>query len=140
MKRAAAIAAACLLIAASLVLIFIFIIYPGLNNNLPGDNGITGIVTLGPLRPVVREGDTEPNEKPYPDAVILIKDANGDKIIKQIKSDQNGEFTVALFPNTYTLEPQTPGGSILPRASPQTVEVKQGQYTEVKIEYDTGIR
>lgn len=108
--------------------------------NQSGNSGIVGKVSLGPLSPVVREGDKTPNEKPYPEATILIKDSEGRKTIKQFKSDEKGEFKVSLSPGVYRLEPLTPKGQILPIGSSQVIEVKPAEFTNVTITYDTGIR
>ena len=98
------------------------------------DSGITGMVTLGPISPVQREG--EPNDKPY-SATIIIKDHAG-AIVTQVQSGADGRFTVNLPPGTYTLEPVN--GNPLPRAGTQDVTIQPHTFAEVTISYDTGIR
>lgn len=101
-------------------------------------SGIKGIVMIGPISPVEKEGEI--NEKPYPGAVILIMDSKGKKEIASVKSDQNGRFEIYLAPDTYQLLPQTPDKQPLPVADPQTVVVTADKFTEVTINYDSGIR
>ena len=101
-------------------------------------SGIKGIVMIGPISPVEKEGEI--NEKPYSGAVILIMDSTGKKEIASVKSDQNGRFEIYLAPDTYQLLPQTPDKQPLPVAEPQTVVVTANKFTEVTIPYDSGIR
>jgi hypothetical protein len=104
----------------------------------PLTSGINGIVMLGPLKPVTREGEI--NEKPYPDAIIWIMNEPGTRKIAEVKSDADGRFTIALVPGKYLLKPQSPIGQTLPRAEQQVVEVLPDQFVGVTINYDTGIR
>lgn len=122
------------------VLLFYFNNLNSINYNQSSNSGIVGKVLLGPISPVVREGDKMPNEKLYPHATILVKDSEGRKTITQFTSDENGEFKINLSPGVYKLEPQTPKGSALPIGSSQTVEIKPGGFTNVTINYDSGIR
>lgn len=103
------------------------------------NSGIFGQVVIGPQCPVVAEGmEEECADKPY-QATILVKTEDGSREVTRFTSDANGQFRVALPPGTYLLEP-IPGGSPFPFGKPQLVEVREGQYTEVTILYDTGIR
>lgn len=101
-------------------------------------SGIKGIVMIGPISPVEKEGEI--NEKPYPEAVIQIMDSKGKKEVASVKSDQNGRFEIYLAPGTYQLLPKTPDKQPLPVAEPQTVVVTANKFTEVTIQYDSGIR
>ena len=101
------------------------------------DSGVQGTVWIGPVSPVQKEGD--PNEKPYPDARILVKDAAG-KTVATIVSGKDGSYRVALDPGTYTISPQSPEGSPLPRGTDATVVVVQGVFTPLDLHYDSGIR
>lgn len=99
------------------------------------DSGIRGQVTIGPTCPgPVRIGQS--CDQPY-QANISVLDPQG-HVVTQFRADPQGRFEVPLPPGTYTLHPETPG--VLPRAADQTVMVGSGQFTDVTIEYDTGIR
>jgi hypothetical protein len=99
-------------------------------------SGIEGQVLLGPACPGPVSVDKPCPDKPY-QATILVKDQNG-KTITQFQCDPNGKFRVSLSPGTYTLHPESSGA--YPRAADQTVAVKPGQFTQVQITYDSGIR
>ncbi len=100
-------------------------------------SGIEGAVTEGPMcpGPVSVDNNTCP-DRPY-QATITILNANNIQVT-QVQSDASGIFKVALPPGTYTLQPRP--GNPLPRAADQTVVVTAGQYTQVAIVYDTGMR
>lgn len=108
------------------------------NNGTPtADSGIEGIVTIGPMCPVVQEGTPCPDQ-PY-QAEIVVRDSEGDQVTA-FESAADGTFRLALDPGTYTLEPQTPDDSPLPFASPVGVIVRSAPYVRVDIAYDSGIR
>lgn len=101
-------------------------------------SGIYGKVTLGPLTPVVREGDESKNVRPY-QSTIAVKDINSSKMIKRFSSDTNGEFKVYLAPGIYLLDPLSKN-SMPPVGKPVTVIVRPNMFTVVNIPYDSGIR
>ncbi|MFQ5796181.1 MAG: hypothetical protein ACE5JP_14185 [Candidatus Bipolaricaulia bacterium] len=102
-------------------------------------SGIIGKVLIGPQCPVIKLGMEEQcQDKPY-QATVIIKTEDGLREITQFSSDSNGEFRVVLEPGTYLLEPLL-SGFRFPRAGPEIVTVETGQFTEITILYDTGIR
>jgi hypothetical protein len=103
------------------------------------DSGITGTVLAGPQCPVVGPNSgPECSDKPLV-ASIVVRSAAG-LFVTRFTSDASGQFRVPLVPGSYVLDPQPVSSSGLPRGVPQTVEVEVGQFTEVTIMYDTGIR
>jgi hypothetical protein len=101
---------------------------------LADESGITGVVTLGPISPVQREGESI--ERPY-EATIVFKNGTG-SVVAEVKSGPDGRFMVNLPPGTYLLEPVN--GSPLPRAETQEVLVESDRLTDVVVSYDSGIR
>ena len=99
------------------------------------DSGIEGQVLIGPMCPVMREDQPCPDQ-PY-QAVITILAENGTEI-GRVQSDALGHFRVDLAPGTYTLRPE-PGEGIA-WADEQNVSVGEGQFTQVIVSYDSGIR
>ncbi|MBI3241064.1 MAG: carboxypeptidase regulatory-like domain-containing protein [Chloroflexi bacterium] len=97
--------------------------------------GIEGQVLIGPMCPVVQVGTPCPDQ-PY-QATITVLDANGNQVA-QFRSDAQGQFHVSLVLGTYTLRPESPDH--FTRAGEQTVTVSAGQFTQVMIIYDNGIR
>ncbi|OGO12339.1 MAG: hypothetical protein A2Y53_08485 [Chloroflexi bacterium RBG_16_47_49] len=124
----------------------LFIILIGLNACTQGNpdvptptssSGIEVFVTQGPMCPgPVQLGDTSCPDQPY-QANITILDADNTQIT-QFQSDTNGYYKLPLAPGTYILHPTS--GKPLPQATDQTVVVIEGQFTQVSIVYDTGIR
>jgi hypothetical protein len=103
----------------------------------PSNSGIEGQVHIGPACPVV----TIPS--PCPDApfraTLTIQDDNG-KNVAQLATDALGRFRVALPAGTYLIVPETPNPGRPPRGKPHSASVRAGQYTQVIITYDSGIR
>jgi hypothetical protein len=101
----------------------------------PRGSGIEGQVLIGPMCPVVQQGQECPDQ-PY-QATLTMFDRNGVQIV-QFQSDEQGRFRVALVPGEYILRPESPNG--LPFAGDQSIVVQTGSYTQVTVHYDSGIR
>ena len=100
-------------------------------------SGIEGHVTKGPTCPgPVRIGATDCQDQPF-QANITILDEK-DNLITQFQTDSVGYFKLSLNPGTYIIHPES--GKPLPTAADQTVVVVGGQFTQVTIPYDTGMR
>ena len=100
-----------------------------------GNSGIEGRVFIGPICPVVQEGEECPDQ-PY-QATLTVNSLNGGKIV-QVQTDENGLFKIPLAPGEYILHPESPNA--LPFASEQAVRVEEGKYTQIIVNYDSGIR
>lgn len=118
----------------SLLLVLVLAACGGGNTPAP-TGGIEGQVFIGPMCPVVQFGTPCPDQ-PY-QAMITVLDATGDQVT-QFQSDVRGQFHVPLNPGAYTLRPESPDG--FTRAGEQRVVVSGGQFTQVIITYDSGIR
>ena len=103
----------------------------------PTDSGITGKVLLGPVCPVMIEGQDCPDQ-PY-QATLTVNSLEGRKIV-QFQSDEEGNFNVPLPPGEYILHPETPEGAPLPYAEEQRFTVLPGEFTRLIVQYDSGIR
>ena len=99
------------------------------------EQGIEGIVLLGPQCPVATAQDPCP-DSPY-QAWIRVRRLDG-RTVTRIRSGEDGRFRVGLRPGAYRLDPES--GNPFPSATEQEVEVEAGRYTEVVISFDTGIR
>jgi hypothetical protein len=106
-------------------------------DGVPLDSGVEGVVTIGPMCPVVQEASPCPNEQYQADIVVL--DADGDEALS-FQSGEDGAFVVSLAPGSYTLVPLAPNDGAPPSAPEQQVDVRPGEYTLVVIQYDSGIR
>jgi len=101
------------------------------------DSGVQGTAWVGPVSPVQKAGDA--SEQVYANAWILVKDAAGRTVATAV-SDKAGLYRVALSPGNYTLSPQPPVGSALPRGADVVAEVVKGRFTRLDVHYDSGIR
>jgi hypothetical protein len=103
----------------------------------PVDSGITGKVSVGPMCPVMIEGQDCP-DRPL-QATLTVNSSDGKKIV-QFQTDAQGNFKVPLPPGDYVLHPETPQGKPLPFASDQPFIVSPGEFTQLNVQYDSGIR
>jgi predicted small lipoprotein YifL len=102
------------------------------------DSGIRGLVTLGPTCPVQTENDPQPCSTTYA-ATLEIHDQATDKLVTTVTSGADGRFEVRLPPGTYRIVPQV--AEVLPIAAPlDNVVVAAGRFTEVQVDFDSGIR
>lgn len=99
------------------------------------NSGIEGIITIGPITPVEKVGEI--NYKPYK-TIVIVKSENGLNQITKFSSNNDGSFKVYLKPGNYVILSQKTS-SPFPILKPIVVEVKDNQFTEVNISFDTGI-
>lgn len=106
----------------------------------PPPSGIRGTVLLGPTCPVESSpgaNDPVPCLTPYV-ATLVVLDGEGVKVAT-ITSGGDGRFQLDLPPGDYVVTPES-GTDTYPIAQPQSVTVATGVYTEIQVNYDTGIR
>ena len=99
------------------------------------DSGIEGQVFIGPNCPVVQQGQECPDQ-PY-QATLTVNNSTGRKLV-QIQTDAEGRFKIPLDPGEYILHPESP--NVMPFAAEQTFIVEAGKFTQVTVNYDSGIR
>jgi hypothetical protein len=103
-------------------------------------SGIRGVVTLSPTCPVEASpgaNDPEPCVTFYAATLVVLDGESA--VVTRVTSGSDGQFSVNVPPGEYVLAPET-GQDSYPIAQPQSVVVVPGQYAEVEINYDTGIR
>jgi hypothetical protein len=103
---------------------------------VPAGTGISGVVRLGPTCPV------ETVTSPCPDSPFRgdVMATASDGASTTVTTDGEGRFTMNLRAGTYVVTAVATSGSIPPTPAPQTVQVRDGSYTRVTLEVDTGIR
>jgi len=109
----------------------------GLRPSAPASTGVEGVMTIGPTCPVQRVDQPCP-DRPFA-GEVSVRDGSGGEVA-DVHADAAGHFRVDLAAGTYQLVPLSPHPGMPPFGKPQTVTVVPGQYTQVTIEYDSGIR
>ena len=98
--------------------------------------GVRGIVTAGPQCPVVVAGSPCP-DRPW-QGTVRIAATQGD-VVREVETDDRGHFEIALGAGSYVVVAVTDPERIS-TGSPQTVTVAAGEWAEVTLVVDTGLR
>ncbi len=108
---------------------------------LPYDSGVQGVVWLGPTCPVEIVGDRSCEPRPYP-AKLLVRRAGSQTVYIRFQAEMNtGTFIVDLPPGDYVIEEDSESNSPPTRVnSPVPVRVVPDKYTNVRLDFDSGIR
>lgn len=106
-----------------------------LYNPTPRGSGIEGQVLIGPICPVVQQGQDCP-DRPF-QATLTVSNSSG-VTIARVQSDEQGHFRVPLVPGGYVLHPESPDGIAI--TGDQAFVVETGRYTQLTVNYDSGIR
>lgn len=104
-------------------------------------SGVQGQSVIGPACPVQQENDAAaacPDKQPY-QSIITVFDAQNVQVTS-FQTDAEGHFKIALQPGEYTLLPETPLNSPYPRAEKVRVTVDEGEFVQVEVVFDSGIR
>ena len=98
------------------------------------------MVLLGPhVRSAKTQGADDPVPCLTPYAAALVVTDSESAVVARITSGADGRFQVDLPPGEYVVTPAT-GSNAYPIAQPVSVVVSPGDFAEVEINYDTGIR
>jgi hypothetical protein len=116
-------------------LLFFLFLTACLQTPLPLDSGIEGIVTVGPMCPVMQE-DVPCPDQPYQASLTVL--TTGGKKVSGFRTDEYGRFRVELAPGDYVLHPESPNG--LPFAEDLSFTVNEHRFTLLEISYESGIR
>jgi hypothetical protein len=123
------------------ILVFLFLISLTACSITPmpdGTSGIKGLVLIGPTCPVVGPNDSDCADKRYQATLTILK-PSGEKVT-QFTTNVEGNFRIDLNPGDYILHPESPSGTFLPAGQEQPFTVIAGQFTELRVIYDSGIR
>ena len=108
----------------------------------PKEYGVLeGQVTIGPLVPVIREGEQPPTPAPevYAAREIVVFKANGVTEFTRLQIDSNGRFKAQLPVGTYVVDINRIGIDSTENF-PLEITIKANQTTALSINIDTGIR
>ncbi len=109
---------------------------------VPQETGILeGHVTIGPLVPVVREGEPEPTPAPevYASRQIVVCGQDGVTEVATVQINGQGNYRVELPVGKYVVDINHVGIDMA-KDLPHTVEIVAGQTTRLDVDIDTGIR
>ncbi|HKO74332.1 MAG TPA: carboxypeptidase-like regulatory domain-containing protein [Gaiellaceae bacterium] len=95
-------------------------------------SGIRGHAFVSPVCPV------EPCPSPSPPYTGIFVVRQAGKVVANARTDGQGYFEIRLVPGHYTLESLE--GRFLPSLKPVQVTVRDGEFTEVELRFDSGIR
>jgi hypothetical protein len=106
-----------------------------------GEGTLSGQVTIGPLSPVVRPGDTPQPVPPevYAARQVMVYDARGKKLVREVSLGTDGSYRAALKAGVYTVDINYGGIDHSPDV-PRQVEITAGETFRLDIDIDTGIR
>ena len=105
---------------------------------LPFREGTRGIVLLGPTCPVQRVGDDRCADKPYATTVNVYRASDPSRLFASVLTGSQGKFEMSLAPGEYVF--QAVGKNPLPGCGTQAVTVMPGEYRDITLSCDTGIR
>ena len=103
----------------------------------PADTGVEGVVTIGPMCPVVQVGQPCPDQ-PYA-AKLTVVNPSG-KVIARDAADADGRFRIPLETGDYRLQAEAKDGGPLPASAGYPFTVSQGSWTRLDVVMDSGIR
>ena len=107
---------------------------------IQSESGIEGQVFISPTRPGPIRPGLGSSRAPYETTLAVMTVGEGREVTR-LKTSCDGRFLVASPPREYEIGPVADKpGRFLPRASPQQVKVLPGQFVQVTIEFDSGMR
>lgn len=109
----------------------------GGNGILPYKSGVSGVVTRGPMCPVVRP-DGECPDALYETDVMVYRASSPQAVFASTRSDVDGKFLIHLPPGDYIVNATNQGISKICREV--SVTVGSDKVESVNISCDTGIR
>ena len=123
------------------VLLIVLSVVPGCAK-APVETGMLhGQVSIGPLVPVVREGEPDPTVAPdvYSARQVVIYEADGQEEVFRVEITATGTYSVTLPVGTYVVDINRAGIDSA-NGLPRQVELRAGESVQLDIEIDTGIR
>ncbi|MEJ2487164.1 MAG: hypothetical protein P8Y68_15660 [Anaerolineales bacterium] len=124
-----------------LVLSIIFSFLVGCSRGSQVYGVLEGHVTIGPLVPVVREGEPEPTPNPevYAAREVVVFKANGKTEFTRIEIDSSGNYRAELPVGTYVVDINHLGIDMA-KDLPKEITITEQAVTLLDIDIDTGIR
>ena len=99
------------------------------------ESGVEGQVFIRSMCPVIQAGQECPNQ--FYHATLTVNSPDRRTIV-QVQTDAQGHFKIPLQPGNYILHPES--SNSMPFAAEQSFSVAGGQFTQVVVNYDSGVR
>jgi hypothetical protein len=126
------------LITVSLIVLLLAACGPKVNDPYePITSGVKGQALIGPMCPVMREGNPCPDQ-PYQTTLVVLT-LDGQEVTR-IQTDAEGKFQINLPPGDYVLHPEKPANLPVPTAPDIPFTVVPDGFTNIIVTYDSGIR
>ena len=124
-----------------MLLVSLFLTLFGCQVTPAPDGVLHGHVIIGPITPVIHEGEVEPTPNPemYSARQIVIFDHKGRKEIARAPVNAAGDYKIALPAGTYIVDINHSGIDYA-KGLPAQVEIQPYEDTCLDIAIDTGIR
>jgi hypothetical protein len=87
----------------------------------------------------VLEGTSSCPQKPLRARIKVIRIPSED-LLTAVDTAEDGRFRIALGPGAYELRGENVNGGPVPSAMPLPVNVAVGVFTEVTVQFDSGVR
>lgn len=105
----------------------------------PRPYGVTGVTVVDVGCPTLTTTTPSCPNRPIPAHLRFSRPDSAAPIV-ELRTREDGTFTVELTPGRYQLLPTNLSGAPLPSAEPLTVEVAEGRFTEITVQFDSGVR
>lgn len=103
-------------------------------------SGIEGVTVIKVSPPVSREGEPEPDARPFQTDLAFLTEGERREVAR-IKTGSDGRFRVSLPPGEYIIKPlPAPSRRGSPRASDHLVKVSSGQFIFVRVVFESGLQ
>lgn len=121
------------------LLVTVLVLTAGCARNDTGT--LEGQVTIGPLVPVLQEGQPQPTPRPedYGAREIVVLYGNGVGEVARASIDPQGFYRIMLLPGLYQIDINH-AGTDRAKGYPKSITIVAGETTRLDIDIDTGIR
>lgn len=104
-----------------------------------GESGIEGQALISPTRPGPIRLGQGPSTQPFK-TTLVVSTATEGREVARLETGSDGRFRVSLPPGEYKIGPPPGNERRLPRGSEEWVKVLPGQFAQVTIHFDSGMR
>jgi hypothetical protein len=111
----------------------------GVGVTTQGESGIEGQALISPTRPGPIRLGQGPSTQPFK-TTLVISTATEGREVARLETGSDGRFRVSLPPGEYKVGPPPGNARRLPRGSEELVKVLPGQFAQVTINFDSGMR